>query len=611
MINPEAHQCLERALQALVNQNFSVAERLLTDAIEYWPDHCDLHRALAYTSAIRADAPTPPDTIKAIHDTISSFDEMVPTIGGDTEETFSTYWQLPLIAVQPSLHTRGQVRAAYAASLVEAGRYDEARAELDRARNERIGNPKLQSETVKTIAAVECLLYYRTSRWDDLIKAAGPMCTINSTEPVEQTFAALGNSFAGSGLDHIGSHIAAQDKLRYAITIETNNSDIPAWASLQLGLSLRVSGDEDAAQKALSNGMQFSTKPELSEAMRDKNIKVRVSAPDVIAARTSYWDVTTEPDVAEYMRQASQEDRREVLTEALAKLDAIDGMDEVKGQIRRLRIQIIRDNEKRRRGIPVEAKTRHLVFKGPPGTGKTTIANLICDLYYGLGVTRLRNMVPVNRAKLIGSYEGESAKKTLAALESARGGTMFLDEAYELVQDRPGQSDPYGSEALTTMLEYMDNHRDDLVLIIAGYEGPIERFLGENPGLKSRFSGSISFVTYNGDEMWRIINGMADKAGTPIDQSVEDRFKQIIEIMWDTDQNGDRVLDVAGNGRFARNVFQQADDHAGQRMENAGVDLEHLSGDDFATLTTEDVLGAMSNILKGFGINVASIINAA
>lgn len=611
MINPQALRYLETAVQALANQNFTAAERDLSYAAEEWPDHCDLHRALALSNAMRSNEPTSPEMIAAIRNSLATFDEMVPVIGGETEETFSTFWQLPMINVQPSLKTRGEVRAAYAASLVEEGRYDEARAELDAARNERIGRANLQSETVKSIAAVECLLYYRTSRWDDLISASGPMCTSSGTEPIEQTFAALGNAFAGAALAHIGSQTAAQDKLRYAITIETGNADVPAWASLQLGLSLRASGDEDAAQKALSNGMQFVTKPELSEAMRDKNIKLRISAPDVIAARTSYWDVTTEPDVAEFMRQSSQEDRRAVLDEAMAELDQIDGMDEVKAQIRRLRLQIIRDNEKRRRGIPVEAKTRHLVFKGPPGTGKTTIANMISNLYYGLGVTRTRNLVSVNRAKLIGAYEGESAKKTLAALESARGGTMFIDEAYELVQERSGQSDPYGSEALTTLLEYMDNHRDDLVLIIAGYESPIERFLGENPGFKSRFSGSISFVTYNGDEMWRIINGMADRAGTPIDPSVEERFKQIIEVMWDIDQNGERVLDVAGNGRFARNVFQQADDRAGLRMEHAGVDLEQLSGEEFATLTADDVLGAMGDILKGFGINIASIINAA
>lgn len=608
MVNPQAHRYLETAVQALANQNFAAAERDLAYAAEEWPDHCDLHRALALSHAMRNSAPTSPEMIAAIRNSLATFDEMAPMIGGDTEETFATFWQLPLIAVQPSLKTRGEVRAAYAAQLVEAGRYDEARAELDAARNERIGKPELQSETTKSIAAVECLLYYRTSRWDDLISASGPLCIISGTAAIEQTFAALGNAFAGAGLAHIGSHTAAQDKLRYAITIETGNADVPAWASLQLGLSLRAAGDEDAAQKALSNGMQFVTKPELSEAMRDKNIKLRISSPDVIAARDSYWDVTTEPDVVEFMRQSSQEDRRAVLDEAMAELDRIDGMDEVKEQIRRLRLQITRDNEKRRRGIPVQAKTRHLVFKGPPGTGKTTIANMISNLYYGLGVTRTRNLVSVNRAKLIGAYEGESAKKTLAALESARGGTMFIDEAYELVQERSGQSDPYGSEALTTLLEYMDNHRDDLVLIIAGYEAPIERFLGENPGFKSRFSRDIVFNTYSPDEVWRIINGMADQAGTPIDPSVEGRFKQIIEIMWDTDQNGERVLDVAGNGRFARNVFQQADDMAGQRMENAGADLEQLSEAEFSTLTAEDVLGAMGDILKGFGISINAIV---
>lgn len=602
MIDPQARRYLDTAVQAIGVQNYVTAERDLTYAAEEWPDQCDLHRALAFVHTIQTGEPTSPQRIAAIHHALSTFDEMVTSIGYQPEDTLATFWQLPMVAMQPSLNTRGAVRAAYAASLVEQGQYDPARAELDSARQERVLNPDNQNATSKSISAVECLLYYRTARWDDLINASGPLCTVTSTAPIEQTFAALGNAFAGAGLAHIGSHTAAQDKLRYALAFETGNADVLAWASLQLGMSLRASGDEDAAQKALSNGMQFSTRPELSEAMRDKNIKIRISAPDVIAARTSFWDVTTEPDVAEFMRLSSQEDRRAVLAEAMAKLDGIDGMDEVKEQMHRLSDQIEYDNEKRRRGRKVEAKTRHLVFKGPPGTGKTTIANLIADLYYGLSVTRTRTRIVANRAALTGDYEGQSATKTLAALESARGGVLFIDEAYELVQARQGQSDPFGSEALTTLLDYMDNHRDDLVLIVAGYAGPIERFLGENPGLKSRFSGTIEFATYSGDEMWRIINGMAAKDDRRIDPSIEDKFKQIIEIMWDTDQKGQRVLDVAGNGRFARNVFEHAQVLASQRLKRSGVDISTLSDEEFETITADDVLGAMAGILKGFGI---------
>jgi hypothetical protein len=134
----------------------------------------------------------------------------------------------------------------------------------------------------------------------------------------------------------------------------------------------------------------------------------------------------------------------------------------------------------------------------------------------------------------------------------------------------------------------------------------MERFLAENPGLKSRFSSSLSFNTYSPDEMWRILTGMARKEGRTVDPSVEQKFKQIIEIMWGTDQRGQRVLDVAGNGRFARNVFEQAQGLSSRRLMSGGADLSSLTNEQFLELTAEDILGASASILKGFGItNVA------
>lgn len=608
MIIPQASECLRMAVQAINHNNHAAAEREFDFGREEWPDQCDLHRAAALSRQMKTGEPTPFELIKDIRDSLKNFDEMVSgvplvadgqTFQGDIEDTFATNWTLPLIPIVFNLRTRGCVRAAYAASLIEQGNYDEAYTELDMADRERVVVPENKGTTDKTIAAVRTLLYFRTSRWEDLLTATQPLSKPASTGDFEQICSALGNAMAGTALAHIGSHSAGQEKLRYAI--EMNYSQVSAWASLQLGLSLRAEGNEEDAQTALAKGMQYALLPEINDAVRDKSITMRVSAPGVAAARTSFWDVTTEPDVADFQRQASQDDRKSVLDEAMVHLEDIDGMDAIKAKMRQLSAAIIFENEQRRRGMKVSPKTRHLIFKGPPGTGKTTIANLIVELYYGLGVIRSHNLVHANRAKLIGSFEGESAKKTMAKLKEARGGVLFIDEAYELVQERSGQSDPYGSEALTTLLEYMDNHRDDMVLIIAGYEAPIERFLGENPGFKSRFADSISFNTYTGDEMWRILNGMAAKEGRTIDQSIEDKFKQIIDIMWDTDQSGKRVLDVAGNGRFARNVFEQAQDAASQRMMSGDVDMSSLSDEQFMALTAEDVLGTMGTILQGFG----------
>lgn len=601
MIEPQARQYLETAIQALMHRNYTVAERDLGYACEEWPGQCDLHRALAFSHTSHYGRHTRAEEIEAIRNSLGNFDEMVTAINANmVEDWFTSTWTLPIIPVHLPLVTRGQVRAAHATTLVEAGCYREARAELDAAVAERVVRSENTALTNKEIVAAECLLYYRTARWEDLIASTAVLTAAANTDDTEQVLAALGNALGGAALTHLGSHDAGQTRLRYAIA--ANFSAVSAWGSLQLGLSHRAAGDEESAQKVLAGGMQYATLPELSDAIRNKSIKMRITAPDVIAARTSYWDPGSEPDVADFQRQSSQEERREVLEGALKELDEKDGMDGIKEQMHTLSSEIMFENEQRRRGMKVKPKTRHLIFKGPPGTGKTTIANLIVRLYYGLGVIRTHTLVLANRATLIGNVEGQSAEKTLARLTEALGGILFLDEAYELVQDRGGQADPYGSEALTTLLEYMDNHRDDIIVIIAGYEAPIERFLGENPGFKSRFAHSLMFNTYTPDEMWRILTGMALKEGREVDESIEDKFKQIIEVMWDTDQRGERVLDVAGNGRFARNVFEQAQGFASRRLTRGGIDLSSLTDDEFLRLSAEDVLGAAANILKRFGI---------
>lgn len=602
MIDPRARKYFTDAVDALQHSNYAQADYYLSYAVEEISGHCDLHRALEFSRHAQHSGPTAPQTITAIRDTLASFDELVATLSPDGVESWlSTSWQLPLIPVLLPLVTRGQIRAAHAATLVEGGQFDAARAELDTARAERVIRTDNIKPTEQVIAVVECLLFYRTARWHDLVAAAGPLTAVTAADDGDgnaKVFAALGDAFGGAGLAHLSSHEAGQTKLRAAVA--SNFVVVAAWASLQLGLSHRTAGDEEAAQRAFAAGLQYAALPELLDAARNRNVKLRISAPDVIDARTSFWDVDTEPDMTEHMRVSSQDDRRAVLDAAMAELDRIDGMDAIKEQMKTMAAEIAVENERRRRGMSVKPKTRHLIFKGPPGTGKTTIANLVARLYYGLGVIPAHTLVNANRAMLIGAVEGESAKKTLTKLNEARGGVLFIDEAYELVQDRGGQADPFGSEALTTLLEYMENWRSELVVIVAGYEAPMERFLAENPGFKSRFAYSMAFNTYSPDEMWRILIGMAAAEGRSVDPSVEVRFKEIIDVMWDTDQRGNRVLDVAGNGRFARNVFEQAQGLASRRMFTA--DLATLSDEQLTQLSYDDILGAMADILKGFGL---------
>lgn len=616
VVDARARGNFDSAIAALIESNYAMARKQLEYATDEWPEQCDFYRALELNQRRNSGGHTGHGVLTTIRNTLNTFDDMVSTSSGVGAEFGFFVWELPMIPIilpparerdgqSSAPQTRGQIRAGYAAGLVEQGRYDEAREELDMARREKVVVPENATDNERVIAAVECLLYYRTSRWEELISTSTPLTMQSKESQNDELFSALGNAFGGAALAHLGSHAAGQTKLINAI--ESNPaSAISAWAALQLGLSYRTADDEEAAQRAFAAGLQYGSLPELLDATRNKNTKMRVTAPDVIAARTSFWDPNSEPDIRDFQRQSSQDDRREVLKLAMEELDNLEGMEVIKEQMRTFAAEITIEAEQRRRGMTVNPKNRHLVFNGPPGTGKTTIATLVARLYYGLGVIPTDTLVTSNRATLIGAVEGESAKKTMAKITEARGGVLFVDEAYELLQDRGGHADPFGSEALTTLMEMMELWRDELVLIVAGYEDRMDRFLSENPGLKSRFSYTMTFTTYTPEEVWGIFTGMARQEGRLVDPAVEERFKEIVEVMWVTDPRGSRILDIAGNGRFARNVFEQAQGLASRRILTA--DLSTLTDEQLLQLSGEDILGAMSKILKSFGItNIAAL----
>lgn len=149
------------------------------------------------------------------------------------------------------------------------------------------------------------------------------------------------------------------------------------------------------------------------------------------------------------------------------------------------------------KGMKVAQPSKHMIFTGPPGTGKTTIARVVANILAGLGVIAEPKLVETSRKDFVAEYEGQSAVKTAKTIDQALGGVLFIDEAYALVQERDGRTDPFGQEALDTLLARMENDRDRLVVIIAGYSSDIDRLLETNEGLRSRFATRIEFDTYS------------------------------------------------------------------------------------------------------------------
>ncbi|MCF8603100.1 type VII secretion AAA-ATPase EccA [Gordonia sp. HY442] len=449
--------------------------------------------------------------------------------------------------------------AAYASSLIDGDDLDGSRRVLDDVDP---GEP----------VAAYCLSVWhlRAGDWRAVLSA-----TNRRDGWADPVLSAAADYVAGTACIQLGLYDEGIRLL--AAARESRLDNCRAAATFAIGMALRTRGDEAQARACFQEA--FALDPRLSDAARaleDPSYRLVVEAPTTVADAVP-----------------GDTDRAGVLAAADADLAAQIGLTAVKEQVERLRSAVLLANLRAAKGLRTSARSLHLTFTGPPGTGKTTVARIIARMYRGLGLLTSDTVVEVSRKDLVGEHLGSTAPKTSAVIDSALDGVLFIDEAYTLIQEGLSGGDAFGREALDTLLARMENDRDRLVVVLAGYDDEIDRLLAANEGLASRFARRIRFGSYSPSELVRIAESMAHARDARLSADAETCLSASFERLCTARVRGRPAIDVAGNGRFVRNVIEAAEEEREHRLASS-TDVDLLSETDLMTLTGPDVRAALS-----------------
>ncbi|OBG75847.1 type VII secretion AAA-ATPase EccA [Mycobacterium sp. E3305] len=428
---------------------------------------------------------------------------------------------------------------------------------------------------------VKAVIYGEAGRWTEVIDEVRGA----SRWPDEFLAGAAGVAH-GVAAANLGLFTEAERRLTEANASPAGEACARAIA-WYLAMTRRSQGNEEAAVALLEWLQTTHPEPKVTAALKDPSYRLTTTSAEQISARTDPWDANTVV--------ADTSGRDKLLAEAEAELERQIGLTRVKEQVERYRAATQMARVRAARGMKVAQPSKHMIFTGPPGTGKTTIARVVANILAGLGVIPEPKLVETARKDFVAEYEGQSAVKSTKTIDRALGGVLFIDEAYALVQERDGRTDPFGQEALDTLLARMENDRDRLVVIIAGYSSDIDRLLETNEGLRSRFATRIEFDSYSPEEILEIAKVIAAANDSALSSEAADNLLQAAKLLSQQTVRGKAALDIAGNGRYARQLVEAGEQYRDIRLTRS-VDFESLDEDRLREINGEDMTEAIAAV---------------
>jgi type VII secretion ATPase EccA len=565
-------------------------------ATEYDPDMCDawLGRASAGDAS--------PEVIYHLYRTskISLFREQRRL--GLPARMLSGRFETGLYLDYP-LSTKTEMWLAYAASMVNTKDFNEAEQVLDELDTLRAAMPGGDADSVQICAYLRGVLHFTTQRWPDVLTALS-----NSASFADPYVAAGAHLMVGSACAQMGLFGEGIRRLDEAI-----DGPIPAArraAEFCKGLTLREMGNEEEARVIFER--IYSEEPGFeanAAALRDPKYRLIITSKEMIDSRTDRWDPASAPSAEDLLGDDLSERGNEYLRSAQQELDRQIGLADVKLQVAKLKSAAMLAKVRGDKGLNAASRTLHLAFTGPPGTGKTTIARVVAQTYCGLGLLRTPAVVEAKRNDFVGQHLGSTAIKTTALIDSAMDGVLFIDEAYTLIQTGLSGGDAFGREAVDTLLARMENDRDRLVVIIAGYDTEIDRFLASNEGLASRFPKRIRFSSYSALELGDIGRLIARSRDSELSEAAYEELVAACTTLCqgealDTSGHVRRSVDLAGNGRFVRNVIEAAEEEREYRLsESHAANLQDLDEAQLMRIELPDMQGALKQVLGMLSTN--------